>query len=214
MIKYIKNIQALIVGIFLVGFVSTMGGWVWGESQTAQTQYYNRGVIAFTLGAYDLAVDDFDLSFADYRTRLGADYGGASGIVSAAASSTLSAPASLEQAELAQEHKALAQVKMKQTTPAVLSYKECLRLTSDVYMSQHPILPTVSDPEKARAAFAKIKEDGRDCAINLEILLHQQQQQAEREGKGSGDGKPKDGEMTSEDPGNGAGKDSRNQVND
>jgi hypothetical protein len=202
MIKYIKSTRFFIVVFFLVGLVLTMGAWVWGEKQTDQTGYYNRGLIAYTMGAYDLAVQDFDLSFADYSARL------------SAGNSAVSAPASLEQAVLAQEHKALALVKMKQITPAVLSYKECLRLTSDFYMSRNTSHSDSSGPGEARAAYAKIEEDGTDCAINLEILFHQQQQQADQEGKGKGNGKPRDGDQSSEDPANGAGKDKRNQVND
>jgi len=201
--KYIKNKRFLVVLLFFFGFAMTMGAWVWNETQTDQTRYYNRGLVAYTLGAYDLAAQNFDLSYADYNARVNAPV------------SVLNAPPSLEQAELAQEHKALALVKMKQMKPAVLSYKECLRLSSDAYISQHQLLPGAS-ADLIRANYAKVKEDGTDCAINLEILFHQQKQQADAQGKGKGQGqgKPQDGDQQSEDPANGAGKDSRNQVND
>ena len=204
--KLLKNLVFLTVGLFLVGVAVTMGAWVWNDSQTTQTAFYNRGLVAYVLGANDLALKDFDLSYADYNAKVGAVIGMAD------------APPSLEQAELSREHAALALVKMKQIEPAVLAYKECLRLTSDWYLSKHQVLPGEADPAKIVATAAKIKEDGKDCAINLEILFHQQQQQADQEGKGKGEGqgkgKGKDGDKSSDDPSDSAGKQSRDGVND
>jgi hypothetical protein len=201
--KYAKNRRWLIMALFLIGSLASMSAWVAAGLQTAQNLYYELGRMAYIVGDNQTAANDFQLSYADYSDRLTSNLGPAQ------------APPALEQAELSQEHLALSEVKMKQGKLAVIAYKSCLLLTSDEYLSYHSnlISPGVSDPSQLATAYAKIKADGKDCKIALEILYNNQPALSQAEGIGQGQGQGS-GDQTSEDPSNNAGTLNRNKVND
>jgi tetratricopeptide (TPR) repeat protein len=189
--------RPLVLASFIVGSALTMTGWIWSDAQTDQTRYYNAGMIAYNQGDYNLAIKDFDLSYADYIARVNSPI------------SSWQAPGSLEQAELSQEHKALAMVKMEAFKGAVRAYKEALSLTTAKYLADHPLLPGEKDEAKIKAAYAKVLEDRNDAATSLEILYRNQPDLAQEEGdKQQGDPGDKPSEPT-----NGAAGLNRNKVN-
>lgn len=200
MTKLWKNRHLLVLGGFVVGLVLVMTAWMWKDAQTDQTRFYNRGIIAYNHGDYSRAVQDFDLSYSDYLARVNARFAQAQ------------APASLEQAELAQEHKALALVKMEQYRAAVRTYAECLSLTTDYYMLNHHVRNEQVDPlSPAKTEWVKIKEDRKDCQTSLEILLRAKPDLLPELGqKGPVD---PDADQTSEDPNGSSATQNRTGVN-
>jgi tetratricopeptide (TPR) repeat protein len=183
--------------LFLTGVILIMSAWTWNGMQTDQSAYFNRGMIAYTVGDYDLAEKDFDFSLADYHAR-GQSY--------------FSAPASLEQAVLAEKTEALALVKTKQMKAAVTDFKQCLYLSSDYYISRHQVLPGGGSELQVEAADSQIQEDGTDCKIDLTILFRHQQSLSDAEGQGKGNPQQKS-DQTSEDSSNASGGENRTQVN-
>jgi tetratricopeptide (TPR) repeat protein len=195
--KPLKNKRLLNLVLFLTGVILIMSAWTWSSFQTDQTTYFNRGTLAYTVGDYDLAEKDFDFSLADYHAR---------------GQSFFSAPASLEQAIVAEKTEALALVKTKQFKPAVAAFKQCLYLSSDYYVSRHQVLPGGGSESQIEAANSQIQEDGTDCKIDLTILFRHQQSLSDAEGQGKGSPQ-QSGDKTSEDPSNAAGGENRSQVN-
>lgn len=193
MMKYLKNPRSWVIASFLLGFALSMTGWVWWENQTPQTQHYNRGLIAYNTGNYDLAVQHFDRSVGEFNNGISEK------------STAFKAPASVEMAALAQFHKFKALLKMKNAKLAVVAVKESLKLTTAKNLAQYQL---------SEATLKKIQEDRLVAQTDLEILFKQQEEMAKQEGKGKGQGKPQQGEKQSEDPGNqqGSGKGNRNQL--
>jgi len=192
--KHLKSPRSWVIISFLVGFALTMTGWVWWEQQTPQTQYYNKGLIAYNTGNWDLAVRHFDRSVAEFNSADSAD------------KSVLKAPASVEMAALAQFHKFMALLKMKNAKLAVDAIKESLKLSSEMNLKKYQL----SDSELRR-----IQEQRFDAQTDLEILFKQQEQMAQGEGKnGNKPGQPQPGDKPADDPGNqqGSGKGNRNQL--
>src|SRR5579883_1483078 len=115
--KHLKNPRSWVIVSFLVGFVLTMTGWVLWEQQTPQTRWYNRGMIAYNSGNYSVAIEDFDRSISAFNDKLSAKQ----------EQDAFTAPASLEMAQLAQCHKFLALLKMKNGQLAIVAVKEGLK---------------------------------------------------------------------------------------
>lgn len=180
--KHLKNPRSWVIASFLVGFVLTMSGWWMWESQTPQTQWYNRGLVAYNSGNYQVAIEDFDKSMAAFQSALNEKRG------------PLTAPASLEIAQLAQCHKFKALIKMKNGKLAVAAIKEGLKLSTAWNISHF---------ELSEAEIKKIQEDRIVCQTNLEILFKQQQEMAQAEGKGKGGQQGEPGDKPSDNPANG-----------
>lgn len=192
--KHLKNPRSWVILSFLVGFALTMTGWVWWESQTPQTQWYNKGLIAYNTGNYDLAVQNFDRSVVEFNANDSTE------------SSAIKAPASVEMAALAQFHKFKALLKMKNAKLAVVAIKESLKLTTEMNLKRYAL---------PQSDLRRIQEQRIDAQTDLEILFKQQEQMAQQEGKGGNKpGQPQQGDKQSEDPGNqpGSGKGNKNQL--
>ena len=138
------------VALYLLGIVITLGSWAWDEVQTEQTRWYNRGLIAYFIGNYELAVEDFDLSFDDYASRANS------------IETPFAAAASLEQAELSQFYRAMSLIKIKQDNLAALAYLNCLWLTSEEHLSHFAL---------TQAQLDKIGKDRYNCQFNYEVSL-------------------------------------------
>ena len=198
--KHLKNPRSWVIVSFLVGFALTMTGWVLFEKQTPQTQWYNRGMIAYNSGNYSVAMEDFDRSVSEFNKQLAEKKEG-----------LLDAPPSLEMAQLAQCHKFLALLKMKNGQLAIVAVKEGLKLSTDWNISHYIEHYPLSNAERK-----KLDEDRNTCQTDLEILFHQQKDKADGEGKGKGNkpGQQGQGDKQSENPSNGnqAGKSSRDAL--
>ncbi len=197
--KHLKNPRSWVIVSFLVGFVLTMGGWYLWEQQTPQTRWYNRGMIAYNSGNYSVAIEDFDRSVSAFNDALNQKQ------------DPLTAPPSLEMAQLAQCHKFLALLKMKNGQLAIVAVKEGLKSSTDWNISHYIEHFPLSDAERK-----KIGEDRLNCQTDLEILFHQQKDKADGEGKGKGkqQSQAQQGEKQSEKPDNGpqAGKTPRDAL--
>lgn len=181
---YLKNPRSWVLASFLVGFILTFSGWMLWENQSAQTIWYNRGLIAYNTGNYDLAVENFDKSFAAYQSALSEK------------KSPLVAGPSVEQAALAQFHKFKALLKMKNGKLAVISIKESLKVSTELNLSRFQL---------DEAELKRIREQRIIAQTDLEILFKQQQQMAEQEGKGKGNKPGKPGEdKQAQDPSKGS----------
>jgi tetratricopeptide (TPR) repeat protein len=191
--KHLKNPRSWVIASFLVGFVLTMTGWVMWENMTPQTQWYNKGLIAYNTGNYDLAVQNFDRSIGEFNANDSTE------------PNAFKAPASLEMAELAQLHKFKALLKMKNAKLAVVAIKEGLKLTTSKNLARYKL---------SEETLKKLAEDRLVAQTDLEILFKQQEQMAQAEGKGNKPGQPKQGEKQAEDPGNqnASGKGNRNSL--
>jgi hypothetical protein len=140
---------------------------------------------------YDLSVQYFDRSFADYQKQSAARPD--------LLAEPLRLPPSLEMAELSQHFKALSLINMGNFDLAVIAFKEALKLTNEYALSK-----TALDP----ATMKKVLADRKITQIDFEILFHQQEQLAKKEGKGKA--QEKKGDKQSDDPGgNKAGKGDR-----
>lgn len=192
--KYLKNPRSWVIASFLLGLVLTFTGWTWWEHQTPQTQWYNRGLIAYNTGNYDLAVANFDKSITAFQQAEGEK------------KDAFHAPASVEMAALAQFHKFKALLKMKNGKLALIAIKESLKLTTSYNLNRYQL---------SESELKRIGEQRIIVQTDLEILFRQQQQMAEGEGKGKGQKQgDKPGDKQSEDPANGpnSGKSNRDAL--
>jgi tetratricopeptide (TPR) repeat protein len=189
--KHIKNMRLWTIASFVLFSTGLMCGWTFWDNQTDQYRHYMLGRGAYLTTMYDQAVEYFDQSYNDYTVQ------------SAAKQDPVTAPPSLEMAELSQHFKALSLDKMGNAKLAIGAFKEALKLTNEYALSQ---LQLPADLLKKVAADRKITQ------IDFEILLRQKQNLAKKEGKGK-DGSD-NGEKQSEDPskGNQAGKGDRDQL--
>lgn len=183
MLKHLKNPRSWVIISFLLGFMLSMTGWVWWELQTPQTQWYNRGVIAYNTGNYDLAVNNFDKSIAEFAKDPNTK-------------GAFTAPNSVEMAALAQFQKFKALLKMKNGKLAVIAIKEALKLSTDLNLAKYKLSDT---------QLQKIKEDRIVFQTDLEILFHQQKDLQEQEGKGKGNKPGQPGDKPADDPSKGSG---------
>lgn len=191
--KHLKNPRSWVIASFLLGFVLSMTGWVWWENQTPQTQWYNRGLIAYNTGNYELAVENFDKSFAAFQAA------------KKEKNSAFEAPASVEMAAQAQFQKFKALLKMKNGKLAVIAAKESLKLSTSYNLGQFKL---------SESELKRIYEQRIIVQTDLEILFKQEQQMAEQEGKGKGNKPGKPGDKPADDPSNGsaAGKSPRDAL--
>jgi tetratricopeptide (TPR) repeat protein len=189
--KYLPSWRTLVIATFVVFSAGVMCGWNWWDKQSAQTQQYMLGNVAYKTTMYEVAVQYFDKSYASY--------GEESQKVDA-----FSPPPSLELAELSQHFKALSLIKMGNAKLAIIAFKEALKLTTEYAIGQQNLPPDV---------IAKLIADRKVTQIDFEILFNQKQDEAKKEGKGKGDPKPGDPKQ-SNDPSKGqaAGKTDRNAL--
>lgn len=182
--KYLANKKYWVIASFLLGFILTMSGWVLWENQSQQTYWYNRGLIAYNTGNYDLAVENFDRSYTAYQSALSEK------------GSPLAAPPSVEQAAQAQFHKFKALLKMKNGKLALVAIKESLKVSTALNLSRFKL---------DEAELKRIQEQRIIAQTDLEILFKQQKEMAEGEGKGKGKkpGQPGDSDKQAQDPSKG-----------
>lgn len=181
--NYLKNPRSWIIASFLVGLALTMTGWVWWEFQTPQSQWYNRGMLAYNTGNYDLAVQDFDRSIVEFN----------SDPAKAKDPGYFNAAPSVSQAGDAQFYKFMSLMKMKNAKLAIIAIKESLKLTTEENLSHYKLTDS---------QLKAIREQRILYQTNLEILFHQKKEMQDGEGKGNGKGQPKPGDKQSEDPSN------------
>jgi hypothetical protein len=162
--------RALVISTFALFIAGFWTGWSYFDATTPQAQYYMRGRLAYMTTMYDLAVEYFDRSYDDYLER------------EAGGKDILTAPGSLEIAELSQQHKAMALLKHRSDSTDALAAKtfvQALTLTTEEALSRRPDL--------SQQNVRKIGEDRKTTQIDFEILLHQKPHLAKKLGKGSGD---------------------------
>ncbi|MBX9689614.1 MAG: hypothetical protein K2X27_23085 [Candidatus Obscuribacterales bacterium] len=193
MTKYLKNPRLWVILCFLSGFCLSMLGWVFWDSTSPQSQEFNKGLLAYNTGNYDLAVNYFDRSILKYQADPRSDRG------------FFEPAASVEMAALAQFHKFKALLKMKNGKLAVIAIKEALRLTSAENLSHQKL---------SESELKRIGEQRIFMQTDLEILFKQQEELAKQEGKGKGKKPAEQGDKPSEDPskGNQAGKTPRDAL--
>ncbi len=187
----LKNSRLWVIASYAVFCIGLMTGWTWWDKQSDQYKDYAIGRAAFMTTMYDLSVQYFDRSFADYQKHAS----NRPDLLTA----PLAVPPSLEMAELSQHFKALSLINMGNFDLAVIAFKEALRLTNENALSKLTLEP---------ATLRKVLAYRKVTQIDFEILFHQQEQLAKKEGKGKPEGNK--GDKQSDDPGgNKAGKGDR-----
>ena len=186
--RKLLDFRSWVLASFALFIVTFMSGWIWWDAQTAQTKHYMLGRAAYMTTMYDQAVEYYDESFEDYLEA------------SRQSSSSLTAPPSLEMAELALHFKALALFKMENWKLSVATFKQCLKLTTDEALSHTSL---------SGALLEKVRNDRKNTQMDLEILFRFKPELAKAEGKGQGQ---KSDEQNSQDPSNSSGKEDRDQL--
>lgn len=190
--RILKSGRTWVLVTFAVFTVAFMLGWTWWEQQTPQAREYMLGRMAYRTTLYNVAVDYFDRSYADYLERISQK------------TDFFTAPGSIEMAQLSQHFKGLALIKMGNARLAVVTFKEALKLTTEHALSQLAL----SD-----GLLTKLNADRKNVQMNLEILYQNNPALARAEGKGKGAaGKEGDELKAAQDPSNTAGKTNRDKL--
>lgn len=163
-------LAAMFAGILMLFYGFSLATW-----RSAQTDYYNVGLVAYEQGDVKTAVEMFDRSLAHYKRD--SREGWLHRFVYPAPSRELAA--------LAAFHKAKALLRARQAEPAVEAFKESLRLNpGNGYTGM-----ALSDAQRLEAQAMVVKYD-------LELLFKNQPQL----GKGQGKGQPKPGDQPGNNP--------------
>lgn len=190
----IKRNRWFLLG-FALGLVMLFYGFQLSAWRSPQTAYYNAGLKAYQGGEFQKSVQLFDNSLAAYQAEQQGDW----------MHRFVYPKPDREMAAQTNFHKAKALLRLQQGKPAVLAFKQSLKLNSG---SGYPAGTSKADIERMHEEAMIVKYD-------LELLFKNNPSLANGEGKGQGQqgqGQPGNQQVPGQDPGKMPGKGNRDDI--